>query len=208
MRPLLRLRRFVEAPPPARAPRMERCELCDTAIAAEHSHVVALEARRLVCVCRPCYLLFTNSGAGAGKYRSVGDRCQRIADGGVDWEMLDIPTSLAFFIRSSSLARVSAFYPSPGGATESGLPLDLWSDMVIANPALGGLETDIEALLVFRRGGQTECWIVPVDLCYELVGRLRKHWRGFNGGEQAALEIDGFFQKLADREQGRVVCST
>ena len=36
-------------------------------------------------------------------------------------------------------------------------------------------------------------WIVPVDACYELVGRIRRHWKGFEGGQEAWLKIDAFF---------------
>jgi hypothetical protein len=200
MQTLLRLRRFATAPPPHFA-RAAQCELCDAPLALEHSHVVALEERRLVCACRPCYLLFTNAGAANGRFRAVGERCRRLAGDAAEWETLDIPTGLAFFIRSSSPARVTAFYPSPGGATESGLPLDRWRDMVRNQPELASLECDIEALLLYRRRARTECWIVPVDLCYELVGRLRRSWRGFDGGEQAAGELDSFFRKLAAKEQ-------
>ncbi len=206
MQPLLRLRRFT-TPPPEPAPRVERCELCGAPMPPKHSHVIAIEERRLICSCRPCYLLFTSPAAAAGKYRSVGERCRRVPEAAIDWEMLDIPTGLAFFIQDGRAKRVSAFYPSPGGATESGLSLDLWQEMVRANPLLAGLEPDIEALLVFHRRQRLESWIVPVDLCYELVGRLRRHWRGFDGGEQAALEIDTFFQSLAEREQ-ESPCST
>ncbi len=30
-----------------------------------------------------------------------------------------------------------------------------------------------------------ECYIVPIDACYELVGHLRLLWRGFDGGSEA-----------------------
>ena len=58
-----------KAPPPG-----ESCEMCGTALVDEHSHVVNLDSRRLLCACRPCYLLFTREGAGRGNYRAVPDR--------------------------------------------------------------------------------------------------------------------------------------
>ena len=96
-----------------------------------------------------------------------------------------------------------AFYPSPAGATESGLPLEIWDELVTANPVLGTLEPDVEALLVRRRRRRpdTECWIVPVDACYELVGRIRRHWKGFQGGQEAWLEIEIFFAGLFTRAE-------
>ncbi len=44
-----------------------------------------------------------------------------------------------------------------------------------ANPALADLEPDVEAFLVRadRSVGGAECFVVPIDACYELVGRLR-----------------------------------
>jgi hypothetical protein len=95
---------------------------------------------------------------------------------------------------------VSAFYPIPGGATESALPVDA------SEPAFGKHEADIEALQVYRRGGAVECWIVPVDACYELVGRIRRSWRGFDGGAEARTEIGSFFAKL--QEQRIAACPT
>ncbi len=37
---------------------------------------------------------------------------------------------------------------------------------------------------------------MPIDACYELVGRIRRRWRGFEGGEEAWREIEGFFAGL------------
>lgn len=200
MERLLKLRRFLDAPVPPAPARVERCEFCGAALAAGHSHVVDLEDRRIMCACRPCYLLFTNPGAAGGKYRSVGDRYETVAESELDLDSFDMPAGMAFFIRSSKSNRVEAFYPSPAGATESGLPVDQ------ADPVFARLEPDIEALLVFRRNGTTDAWVVPVDACYELVGRMRRRWRGFNGGAEAQSEIDSFFARL--REHRSVPCPT
>jgi hypothetical protein len=112
---------------------------------------------------------------------------------------------MVFFIRNSKQDRTIAFYPSPAGATESGLPLESWQEIVDVAPDLATLEADVEALLVCRRKEKRECWIVPVDACYELVGRVRRHWRGFEGGEEAAAEIDAFLAALAEREAASAV---
>ena len=62
-----KLKRFVE---PQRKPQSrERCEFCGVDIAEQHSHAVNTETRSLLCVCRPCYLLFTREGAARGKYQ-------------------------------------------------------------------------------------------------------------------------------------------
>jgi hypothetical protein len=192
MEQVLRLRRFLQQPAPVRTEPVERCEFCAAPLGPGHSHVVDIENRRLVCSCRPCWLLFTNPGAAGGKYRSAGDRREQVEDAGLDWTGLAMPAGMAFFIRSSNPDRVLGFYPSPGGATESGLTFE--GDQ----SPFREIETDIEALLVYKRGARTEFWIVPVDACYELVGRIRRCWRGFDGGPEARAEIEGFFERLRD----------
>ena len=62
---LARIRANRAAPQPAG----ERCEMCSESIAEEHQHVVNVEGRQLMCVCRACYLLFTE--ANAEHYRAV-----------------------------------------------------------------------------------------------------------------------------------------
>ena len=97
----------------------ERCEMCAEPIADDHRHVVDTAGRQLMCVCRGCYLLFTDSAADL-RYRSVPDRYLSFPDFAVDrlgWEALQIPVGLAFFFRNSTLGRVVAFYPGPAGAT-------------------------------------------------------------------------------------------
>lgn len=196
------LRRFLEPEPEQRAAPGERCDLCAEPVPEDHSHVVNLDSRAILCTCRACYLLFTHEGAAGGRYRAVPERYLhdpgfRLDD--AQWDALQIPVRMAFFFRNSSLERTVAFYPSPAGATESLLPLAAWEEVVAANPALAGLAPDVEAVLVRRAGDGFECFLVPIDACYELVGLVRLHWRGFDGGEEAWRQIDGFFERLRER---------
>jgi hypothetical protein len=114
---------------------------------------------------------------------------------------MQIPVSVAFFFLNSSLGRIAAFYPGPAGATESELPLDTWAEVIQANPQLASLEADVEAFLVRSRPnrGAPECYIVPIDACYELVGHLRRLWRGFDGGKEANAKLDAFFDDVRSR---------
>lgn len=182
----------------------ERCEMCAVAIADEHPHVVNLAGRQLMCVCRPCYLLFTEPDA-ALRYRAVPDRYLAFPQfrlGPGQWDDLEIPVGLAFFFRNSDQGRTVAFYPGPAGATESELPIEAWTAVVEANPVLATVAPDVEALLIRvpRSGpGQAECHLLPIDACYELVGRLRRCWRGFDGGQDARREIDAFFDRVTRR---------
>ncbi len=99
---------------------------------------------------------------------------------------------------------VLACYPSPAGATESELDLGHWSDGVGAGRLAALLEPDVEALLVRRGTGNdaaTRCVLVPVDACYRLVGLVRRHWRGFDGGPEAWAQIDAFFDAVEARSR-------
>ncbi len=185
----------------------ERCEMCALPIAEEHQHVVNLESRVLMCTCRSCYLLFTAEHAEL-RYRSVPDRYlsfPEFAFGASEWDELQIPVGLAFLFHNSVQGRTVAFYPGPAGATESELPLEAWGRIVSANPQLGVLRPDVEALLL--RGPDREnhpgfsAYVVPIDTCYELVGRLRSLWRGFDGGQEALAAIEEYFDRVAERSR-------
>jgi hypothetical protein len=182
----------------------ERCEMCSESIADEHQHVVNVEGRQLMCVCRGCYLLFTEANAEL-RYRSVPDRYLYFPDFALnrrEWELLQIPVGLAFFFRNSSLDRTVAFYPGPAGATESELDLSAWNGIRAADARVDMLAEDTEALMVRVPDDQTQppdCHLVPIDACYELVGRMRMLWRGFDGGQHVRQFIDEFFTTVTAR---------
>lgn len=94
-----------------------------------------------------------------------------------------------------------ALYPSPAGATESLLPLADWEAWVAENPALARMEADVEALLVNRVGTAGDYFIAPMDVCFELVGIIRRHWRGLSGGDAVWQEIGNFFARLKEQSQ-------
>jgi hypothetical protein len=194
------------APPDGSEP-VEKCEMCATEIPAEHSHVADLEASSLVCACRACSLLFTHARAGRGRYRAVPDRYRHdpvrqltVAQ----WDEFEIPVGLAFFFRSSQRAEgedISAFYPSPAGATESTLNLAAWGRLTAEYPLLAAVEADVEAVLITRTDAGVEYFLVPIDACYELAGRMRLHWRGFDGGTEARDAIAGFLATVRSRSR-------
>ncbi|MGW2206880.1 DUF5947 family protein [Streptomyces sp. NPDC001774] len=199
------LRRFT-APRP---PREERCELCGAQLADErHRHLVDIDKRALACACGPCAQLMDGSGGSQGRFRAVPGRflvdpAHRIDDQA--WESLRIPVSVAFVFRNSALDRPVALYPSPAGATESELEETSWRSVLDATRLAALLEPDVEALLLRRHEGRTECFLVPIDLCYELVGRMRLLWQGFDGGAEARADLDALFghvRGLAREPQG------
>lgn len=198
---LARIRSDRQAPEPAG----ERCEMCSEFIADEHRHVVNVAGRQLMCVCRACYLLFTDSHADL-RYRAVPGRYLAFEDFALDrraWEALQIPVGVAFFFTNSALGRTVAFYPGPAGATESELDLDAWNAISGADSRVGLLADDVEALLVRAsedaESAEPQTYLVPIDACYEFVGRLRMLWRGFDGGQEARQFIDSFFAQIAAR---------
>jgi hypothetical protein len=199
---LARIRATRGAPQPAG----ERCEMCAEDIADEHQHVVNLEGRQLMCVCRGCYLLFTDTDAEL-RYRAVPDRYLVFPDFALDrraWENLQIPVGLAFFFHNSTLGRTVAFYPGPAGATESELDLQAWNDIRTADSRVDTIAADTEALLVRVPDEETaspRAYLVPIDACYEFIGRLRMMWRGFDGGQDVRDYINEFFELLDSRSK-------
>ncbi|MGW6913913.1 DUF5947 family protein [Kitasatospora sp. NPDC054939] len=182
-------------------PPEERCELCGDRLAADHRHLADTERRALVCACGPCTQLMDRPGGAQGRFRTVPGRYlddpgHRIDDRA--WEALRIPVSVAFVFHNSALGRPVVLYPSPAGATESELEEPAWGSVLDATRLAGLLEPDVEALLLRRREGRTEVHLVPIDLCYELVGRMRLHWQGFDGGAQARADLDAVFARVRE----------
>jgi hypothetical protein len=203
----------------------EACEFCATAIPADHGHVADLDTSTLMCACRACYLLFTHSGAGQGwqagpeeedrpqrrigraRYRSIPDRYR--SDPGhpltlAEWNALEIPVGLAFFLRSSASGDTTAFYPSPAGATECRLDLEAWERIAADHPLVAAAAPDVEAILISRGPpGQdgVDTFLIPIDACYELAGRMRLLWRGFDGGDDARKSVAEFLDRVRARSR-------
>jgi hypothetical protein len=182
----------------------ELCEFCAVDIGERHGHVADLQDHRLMCVCRPCYLLFGPRGSGGGRYRGVGEAVRRVVDLRVSdsqWDALKIPVDLVFFFRQTGQDGLLTFYPGPGGATESLLDTSAWADLAAANPVVETVEADVEAVLLRRQDSRFSCYLVPIDLCYELVGEVRLSWTGLGGGTEVWRAIDEFFDGLDERAE-------
>ncbi len=192
------LRRFARP----RSATMERCELCGVPLAQEHRHLLGMPGRRVTCACDPCALRFCDVVGGRFKLiprdvRLLGDF--RIED--AQWEDLALPINLVFLFHDSSEGKLTALYPGPAGVTESLLRLEAWERLVEQNPSLARMASDVEALLVNRVGQTREYYLAPIDVCFELVGLIRLHWRGFSGGTKVWQEIGRFFAGLRERAQ-------
>lgn len=180
----------------------ERCELCSTEILAGHPHLIDPAARRLVCSCDACALLF--SGRASARYKRVPRQIRLLSDfamSDAQWDSLMIPINMAFFFRGSPDERMIAMYPSPAGATESLLSMEAWTEIAQLNLVLAKMEPDVEALLANRIGHsrgftQAEYYLLPIDQCFKLVGLIRSNWRGFSGGTEVWQRIADFFGDL------------
>jgi hypothetical protein len=194
-RGLAALRDFVRE-----SPYIETCDLCAVAVSEQHQHLVDPKARRLLCVCDACAILF--SASGETKYRRVPRDKRHLTDFVLSdqaWNSLAIPIGLSFVYTSSASGQVLAVYPSPAGPTESVLDREAWDEIIAENPVLARMIPDVEALLINRMNGARQYFLLPIDECYKLTGLVRKYWRGFSGGDEAWEQITQFFDLLKER---------
>jgi len=195
--PFATLRRFAQA---RNQPAQERCELCSVGLPPEHRHLLEVANHKITCACDPCALRFEN--VLEGRFKLIPRDVHSLPDfhlTDAQWSDLALPIELAFLVYSTPAKKMMALYPSPAGATESLLSLSSWDSLLADNPALARLEPDVEALLVNRVGERRLYYLAPIDVCFELVGVMRTHWRGFSGGEEVWREIDAFFARLEAR---------
>jgi hypothetical protein len=175
----------------------ERCELCGAGLSFNHRHLLEISSGRIVCTCDPCSLRFQDVVGGRFKLIPRDAWCvDQLSVPDVEWENLALPINLAFFFYSTAEKKMKALYPSPAGATESLLPLAAWNSLTERNPQLGTMQSDVEAFLVNRVGAHREYYVVPIDVCFELVGIVRTHWRGLSGGDSVWQQVETFFARL------------
>lgn len=184
-------------------PKVERCELCGVELTGRHRHLADTENRSLACACLACSMLFSNGSAQHGnRFRTIPDRYLTDPRGGVGeqlWGALDIPVGVAFLFHSAASDKPVVLYPGPAGATESELAPQAWESLLSSTPLASMLTPDTEALLIRCTREHQDCYLLPVDDCYALVGQLRLHWQGFDGGAEARAVLTAFFGELAQR---------
>jgi hypothetical protein len=176
---------------------LKRCELCSVGLATEHRHMLEMSNGQIVCACDSCALRFQS--VLDGRFKLIPREVHALPDlhlTDLEWESLALPINLAFFFYSTPENRMKAMYPSPAGATESLLPLKSWNSLVGNNVPLARMEPDVEALLVNRVETKREYYLAPIDVCFQLVGLIRVHWRGLAGGDLVWGEIEKFFSRL------------
>jgi hypothetical protein len=187
-----KLRRIAHAPPPAE---VERCAFCGTALKEDHRHLVDRKAMKFMCTCEMCLITLSEST----KYTPIPQRILPLPDfimTDLLWSDFLIPVNMAFFVIRPNHHGAVAYYPAATGATESQLRMDAWDQLVLQNPILHDLVPDLEALLINRLGDEAQYFIVPIDQCYKLIGKIRTTWQGIFGGTDVNKVIDDFFLHL------------
>ncbi len=173
----------------------ENCFFCGRALETDHRHLVDLSAMKFMCTCEMCMITM----AEAGNYKPLPQRYLELVDFNMQdelWADFLIPVNMAFLVMSSSHKGAIAYYPGPAGATESKLKMDPWDRLGELNPVLNEMSPDLEALLINRLDALPQYFIVPVDSCYELIGRIRIAWKGISGGREVNDTIRQFFNGL------------
>jgi hypothetical protein len=180
---------------------LERCELCATPVSENHEHLIDPVARKIVCSCHACAILFSDQQAA--KFKRIPRNISLLENFEItdaEWDSLMIPIGLAFFFYSTPEKKTIAVYPSPAGPMESLLKLETWEEIIRKNEKyLLSMQSDVEALLVNRVRQNRESYRVPIDECYKLVGIIRANWRGLSGGTEVWSEIASFFAELRKR---------
>jgi hypothetical protein len=172
----------------------EHCELCRTPIATVHDHLLARDNGALQCACRPCALLFATQGA---RWQLVPPRAEAIqlVEQRLVWGAIAPPIDLAFCVPQAN-GEIISHLPGPAGATTTPFDKDSWTALVAANPRLATIAPETQALLVCRLAEVEGAFLVSIDRCYELVGTIRRHWRGLGGGPLVRAEIARFLATL------------
>jgi hypothetical protein len=183
------------ASPPNLKETKEKCFFCGASLADTHSHLIDTSVMKFMCACEACKIIMADKNG----LKSLPNRYIALDDFNLDnelWADFLIPVNMAFFIVSSSRNSAVAYYPAAAGATESKLKMDAWSRLVKLNPVLESLSPDLEALLINRLDETPQYFLVPVDSCYELIGRIRTSWKGIFGGKEVNDTTREFFNNL------------
>jgi hypothetical protein len=191
------LRRFARP-----RPLVERCELCGADLESDHPHLLNSESRQIACGCNACAVLFATQERS--KYLRIPRRLCELQDFSftdLEGAAMMLPIHLAFFIRGADKS-VAAMYPSPAGAVQSQLGMELLQRKFAEHKELITLAPEVETLLV-NRTGDGSYFIAPIDECYRLVGLIRTKWKGLSGGVEVWTGIEQFFLDLKQRSAAR-----
>jgi hypothetical protein len=144
------------------------------------------QARRVVCACLACSLLFPPDNTGT--YRRIVPCQVPLPDVGLDearWNALGIPVRLVFVVASAVHRCVFALYPNAGGMTETVVASDAWDAFVRAYPELAQIEPDVQGVLIDGISDPCQCYRASIDVCHRLAGLMQ----GKNGRSTASAQL-------------------
>jgi hypothetical protein len=170
------------------------CELCAGPLEREHRHVVEVRARRILCACDPCALLFDE--ASTRRFRTIPEHVRRETPFGAyeAWNALGLAEG-SFVLFGSSEQHWIAVEPGVSGAAERVLDPVSWHAVWTRSELARAMASDVEALIV-RRDRRAEAFAAPIDRCYALTGAMRRHWQGEDGGNDVRATLVAFFEGL------------
>jgi len=187
---------------------VERCELCASPVAMEHSHLVDLHKRRLVCCCEACGSLFEvpldggkSQELALARFKRVSTRWKKLGDVVMGRELaaeLCLPVGLVFLMCSSPSGKAVGLFPGPLGIAEAEISDDGWAGVLERWSALQEMAADVEAIMLvnMRNVDEAGVYLVPIDACFSLAGRLQGSSKGLDGGAEAGKVVADFVREL------------
>jgi len=189
------LKRFTLREALAGAATIELCELCAAPLRENHDHLLDARARKAVCSCPACALLFPDVADAAARYVRLQSHFTTLGEAElseVDLELLGVPVQLVVLCPSALHDALFMLYPSAAGAVEGRAPFGAWRALVTRHIALETVQVDHDALVVDLRTGERAVLHVSLDVAYELLGSLQapERMRAFDA-RLAALQRRG-----------------
>lgn len=169
------LKRFAQAGA-SKSVAAETCELCATPLSATHDHLLDPRARRAVCSCKACAMLFPDAPDSAQRYVRVQSPLAALLEIELserDLHALGVPVRLAVLCPSALHDALFMLYPSAAGPVEGRAAFSAWSALAGRHIALEAVRLDRDAVIVDLRAERSHLLHVSLDLAYELLGTLQ-----------------------------------
>ena len=118
---------------------------------------------------------------------------------------LAIPVSIAFFLHNTDARTGSSPVPQPGRG--HGERAARWTPGASA-PGPGAGRRCSPTSRRCSCGAGEPCLLVPIDACYRLVGLVKLHWRGFDGGSEAWSGDRRLLRRAAGPREEALACGS
>lgn len=159
-------------PPPV----VDQCELCAAPLRDSHDHLLDPQARKALCTCPACAMLFSDVSEAAQRYVRLQTHVAPLPDAALseaDLEALGVPVRLVVLCPSALHDALFMLYPSAAGVVEGHAPFAAWCALITRHIALEPVQVDRDAVVVDLRAGKRIVLHVSLDVAYELLGSLQ-----------------------------------